>query len=171
MNKDTPSLPLPFTESAAKILEDPPTLTKVFKFETSSGSTINIAQEIGRHYSTLGPLLLNDDTGAETLAIVSQQQRDVELINNEILKRWLHGQGKRPVSWFTLIGVLKDVGLLDLAQKIEGDLIKAKVQEHKTENTKLRLQLETQEQQLDKTEKRAKLLQQRIGQKVLHRWT
>ena len=99
-----------------------PTLPKLLNLKTSSGSTVNIVQQIGTHYSTLGPLLLRDDTGAVTLAIVSQHQRDVALINQEILTRWLQGQGKLPVSWYTLIDVFKNAGLLELAQMIQDSL-------------------------------------------------
>ena len=67
--------------------------------------------------------------------------------------------------------MLKEVGLLEFAQQIEGDVIKAKVQEHKTENTKLKQQLETQRLQLHETVKEAKQLQKTIGQKVLHKCT
>lgn len=110
---------------------------------------------------------MNDDTGAVTSAIVSQQQGDVKLINKEILRQWLHDQGKQPVSWFTLIGVLKDVGLLEFAQHIKGDLIKAKVQEHKRKNAELMQKLETQKLQLQETVEKAEQLQQTIGQKVI----
>ena len=99
-----------------------PTLPELLNLKMSSGSTVNIVQQIGTHYSTLGPLLLRDDTGAVTLAIVSQHQRDVALINQEILTRWLQGQGKLPVSWYTLIDVLKNAGLLELAQMIQDSL-------------------------------------------------
>ena len=90
-----------------------PTLPELLKFKTSSssGSTLNIIQQIGSHYSTLGPLLLNDDVGAVTSAIASEHQQNAEAINQEILTRWLQGQGKQPVTWSTLIDVLKDVQL------------------------------------------------------------
>ena len=85
----------------------------------SSGGAVNIVQQIGTHYHVLGPLLLRDDTGAVTSAIVSQHQRDAALINQEILTRWLQGQGKLPVSWVTLIDVLKGVELTELSQMIQ----------------------------------------------------
>ena len=75
-------------------------------------------EEIGAHYSKLGPLLLNDDTGAVTSAITNQHQNNAVAINHEILKQWLQGQGKQPVTWSTLLGVLDNVGLSDLAQMV-----------------------------------------------------
>ena len=100
-------------------LTSTPTLPKLLNFKTSSGTTVNIFQQIGIHYSKLGPLLLNDDTGAVTSAIVSQYQQDAHAINQEILKRWICGQGNQPVTWSTLLDVLRDVGLSDLAQLMQ----------------------------------------------------
>ena len=108
---------------------------------------MNVVQQIGTHYSKLGPPLLNDDTGAVTDAIVFQYQRDADAINQEILKRWLRGQGKQPVTWFTLICVLRDVELSELAQRIEEDLV-AQIQAMAEENDELRQQLENYEEQL-----------------------
>ena len=67
----------------------------------------------------LGPLLLNDDTGAVTSVIISQHHHNPDAINQNILTRWLNGQGKQPVTWFTLINVLKAVGLSELSQMIQ----------------------------------------------------
>ena len=74
--------------------------------------------QIGTHYSTLGPLLLNDDNGAVISAIINQHKDNAVAINQEILTRWLLGQGKLPVTWSTLLGVLDDVGLSELAQMV-----------------------------------------------------
>lgn len=87
-----------FTLSAARSLTATPTLPDLLRFK--------IPQLIGRHYSILGPLLLNDDTGAVTSAIVPQYQLKADAINQT---RWLQGQGKQPVTWSTLLDVLKEV--------------------------------------------------------------
>ena len=105
-----------------------PILSELLNFKTSSGSTVNIVEQIGTHYSKLGPLLLTDNTGAVTSAIVSQYQRDADAINQEILTRWLQGQGKKPVSWSTLIDVLRDVGLSELSQMIQESLTSSPTQ-------------------------------------------
>ena len=116
----TKTFSFPFT--AVGSLESQPTLPELLNLKTSSGSTLSIVQEIGTHYPILGPLLLNDDTGAVTSAIVSQYQRDADAINQEILIRWLQGQGKQPLTWSTLIGVVRDMELPDLAQDIQEGL-------------------------------------------------
>ena len=101
------------------IADSKPTLPKLLNLKTSSGRTVNILKQIGTHYTTLGPLLLNDDNGAITYAIVRQQHHNADEINRDILTRWLMGRGKWPVTWSTLISVLKDVGLTELAQVIQ----------------------------------------------------
>ena len=74
--------------------------------------------QIGTNYWDLGILLLNDAKGAVTEAIVKQYHEDAAKINREILQRWIQGQGM-PVEWATLIEVLKDIELTELAREIE----------------------------------------------------
>ena len=47
-----------------------------------------------------------------------QFQNDPERINEEILRQWLSGKGKQPVTWATLVEVLCDIGLSALAKDI-----------------------------------------------------
>ena len=103
-------------------LESKPTLPELLILKTSSGSSVNIVQEIGLKYLMLGVLLLNDDNGAVTEAITHQHNYDAVAINQAILTRWLLGQGKQPVTWSTLIGVLRDVGFSELAHVIMKEL-------------------------------------------------
>ena len=44
---------------------------------------------------------------------------DAEQINIEILQEWLTGRGKQPVTWATLVEVLRDIELFALACEIE----------------------------------------------------
>ena len=44
---------------------------------------------------------------------------DAEQINIEILQEWLTGRGKQPVTWPTLVEVLRDIELFALACEIE----------------------------------------------------
>ena len=119
------SLLLVSASTLARSFTSKPTLPELLNFKTSSGSTVRVVQQIGTNYPILGPLLLNDDTGAVTSAIVSQYQRDADAINQEILTRWLQGQGKKPVSWSTLTDVLKEVGLSELFQMIQDSLTRS----------------------------------------------
>jgi len=65
---------------------------------------------------------LNDQTGAKITAIEQKRLNDAEKINIDILKEWLQGKGKKPVTWQTLVDVLKDIGLFVLAKDIEANL-------------------------------------------------
>ena len=92
------------------------TLPQLLHFKTAAGS---ILEQIGIHYWDLGVQLLNDTTGAVTQAIIKQYHHDATEINREILQRWIQGKGKSPVEWATLVEVLKDIGLSELACEIE----------------------------------------------------
>ena len=65
---------------------------------------------------------MNDQTGAKITAIEQKRLNDAEQINIDILKEWLQGKGKKPVTWQTLVDVLKDTGLSKLAMDIEASL-------------------------------------------------
>ena len=79
---------------------------------------INIPLEISTKYYQFGVLLLKDETGARMEAIIHKHMKDVEQINQEILKQWIAGKGEEPVTWETLVEVLRDVELNDLAGDI-----------------------------------------------------
>ena len=87
-------------------------------FKTTLGR-ISVLEQIGPHYRELGILLLDDTTGAVTKAILEQYNYDATKIIFEIFERWIQGKGKLPVEWGTLIEVLNDIGLPELANKIE----------------------------------------------------
>jgi len=97
-------------------------LPKLLNLLVKSGSYINIPQKIGIKYFQFGVLLLNDEKGDVVSAITSQYRGDAEQINLEILRLWIGGKGK-PLSWDTLIDVLKAIGLTDLAGDIEASLL------------------------------------------------
>ena len=79
---------------------------------------INIPQEIGTQYKIFGTILLEDDSGKKVDNIVHAHRERPERINTEILQEWLTGSGKQPVTWETLVKVLKDIKLSTLAGDI-----------------------------------------------------
>ena len=99
-------------------IEQRPNLCQLISFRVRSGN-INLLEQIGTNYWKLGVQLLNDATGAVTKAIVEQYQNDAAKINMEILQRWIQGGGKLPVEWDTLVKVLKDIQLSELANEME----------------------------------------------------
>ena len=81
--------------------------------------TINIPREIGSNYSQFGILLLNDPNGTRVSNIEYKHRGDAVQINTEILREWVTGRGKKPVSWETLTEVLHNIGFGALASEIE----------------------------------------------------
>ena len=94
-----------------------PTMIELIRFRGRS-RRINIPLEISTKYYQFGVLLLKDETGARMEAIIHKHMKDVEQINQEILKQWIAGKGEEPVTWETLVEVLRDVELTNLASDI-----------------------------------------------------
>ena len=112
---------LDYTFPSIPIDQRPPTLLTLTCFKTSSGS-INVAERIGSKYLIFGVQLLEDATGAITDAIEEECHHNAYEINLKILMKWIGGQGRRPLSWATLIKVLRGVQLSELAHEIEHNL-------------------------------------------------
>ena len=125
MNKRVIHLPLKsacslsFLFTALTSLARKPRVPELLNFKTSSGSTVDIVAQIGKHYAMLGIMLLDDDSGAVISEITEQHKGNPVAINREILTRWVRGQGKQPVIWSTLIDVLRDMELSQLAEDIQ----------------------------------------------------
>ena len=88
-------------------VEDKPALHELISFKT----TTSTVKRTGAHFLELGPMLLHDDDGMMTQAIRDKCHHNVAKINYEILKRWIQGEGKKPLQWSTLIDVLKEIEL------------------------------------------------------------
>ena len=98
-----------------------PTLSHLMGFPSNEGE-VNIFRKVGRKYHDFGIVLLNDADGSQIDIIVSEFREDPYRINQEILKIWLQGRGGGPVTWTTLVKVLKTIDLKVLAQSIEFSL-------------------------------------------------
>ena len=97
-----------------------PTLPKLINFPLSNGKALNLIKKIGCEYQTLGILLLEDEDGAEVKKITYEKQSRTEDIVIDIFSKWLIGRGIEPVTWCTLVDVLKKSGHQSLAKDIEG---------------------------------------------------
>ena len=98
-----------------------PSLPQLLSLKPRGGNIISI---MSREYKRLGHILLNDDDGTIVDQITDDnsgpnKSRDIVM---EILKRWIRGKGKEPVTWGTLIEVLYDLELSELASHMEGSL-------------------------------------------------
>ena len=74
---------------------------------------------IGTEYVHFGICLLNDTNGSKVSNMAHKHSNDAERINTEILQEWITGRGRQPVTWETLVEVLRDVKYSVLARDIE----------------------------------------------------
>ena len=81
--------------------------------------SINIPHEIGPKYQDFGAQLLQERTLAHIYDLEHQYQRNGEEINRRILREWLEGRGRKPTTWATLIRVLSEIEMGELAAKLE----------------------------------------------------
>ena len=96
-----------------------PTLPELLRFTCTDKRAVNIPVEIATKYVEFGTFLLDDRTGSRVKIMEHQHHYDAKRINTEILKEWLTERGKQPVTWATLIEVLRDIELSTLADEIE----------------------------------------------------
>ena len=68
-------------------------------------------EQVGVHYLRFGIFLLKDSNGAIVEALEMEHRGNAEQINMAIFQRWLQGRGLKPVTWSTLITVLKNIVL------------------------------------------------------------
>ena len=64
-------------------------------------------------------MYLLDDYNFDILDDRKKYHHDPEAIVTSIYKRWISGIGRKPVTWQTLVGVLRDIELNSLADTIE----------------------------------------------------
>ena len=75
--------------------------------------------EIGTEYVQFGIFLLDDLNGSRVKSMAHHHLNKAKQINTEILQEWLTGRGKKPVTWTTLVEILRDIELTALAGEIE----------------------------------------------------
>ena len=89
-----------------------------------AGSTVmNVIEKIGAKCVEFGVMLLEDDDGSRINAIDKEKRGNVSDIICHIFMLWRQGKGRQPVTWATLIAVLREIGLNALALDIEGNLL------------------------------------------------
>ena len=75
-----------------------PTVIECIRFQRKE-KIINNLQEIGTSYEDFGLLLPDDHNGRRIHSIAHQHKDDAQYINKEVLKQWIVGRGKPPVTW------------------------------------------------------------------------
>jgi hypothetical protein len=83
----------------------------------------DVAERIADSYKEVGGELLQDLYGNKVE--IKHTDNNFKLVNTNvaILKKWLEGDGKKPVTWRILIQVLDKHGLAELAQDIRKALL------------------------------------------------
>ena len=89
---------------------DRPTLPELQHFPTKDGFR-DIVGEIANEYQNFGIPLLNDTNGDKVESIKKAQLQSPVAITREILRQWLHGSGRLPVTWKILVECLKEAEL------------------------------------------------------------
>ena len=84
---------------------------------------LNIVQRTASHYAKLVMHLLCDVNGDTIASLELQFHHNPERIATDVYRNWISGTGRKPISWQTLIGVLRDIGLISLADEIETALV------------------------------------------------
>ena len=113
-------LPSQAGKMSHETIDCPPNMEELTAFPTRSLGKINIPEQIGVKYKEFGIQLLEDSTGAKVTNIAHELRGNPKSINTHILEEWLqNGGGKKPVSWRTLVEVLRDIKLGTLANDIE----------------------------------------------------
>ena len=79
----------------------------------------DIIVEIQNDYVKLGIKLLQDDTGNIVEGIERMKRGDPGDITVEILRQWLQGKGRKPVTWQTLVECLQNTKLHVAANYIQ----------------------------------------------------
>ena len=73
-------------------------------------------------YEKFGTLLLEEKKGNIIDSIAKSKHYVPVDITVEILKHWLQGEGRKPVTWQTLVKCLRDMKMHVLADNIESSL-------------------------------------------------
>ena len=81
--------------------------------------TINIIQRTGTSFEKLGMFLLEDDNGDIIDSLKEACHHDPIQITTAVYKKWISGTGRKPVTWQTLVDVLREIDLNRVADDID----------------------------------------------------
>lgn len=112
----------PSTNSWRVSVNEPPNI-KLFvafpkKISIHGTDYVNLLVELGPNSPEFGLLILNDSTGKSVDNILHQTSPNRVEANRVIAYEWLKGNGLKPVTWYTLIQVLKMLKLMELVDMI-----------------------------------------------------
>ena len=83
---------------------------------------LDIIQRTSTSYTKLGMYLLDDDNCDIVDSYKEKYKNDPVEIVSAVYKKWISGTGRKPVTWQTLVDVLREIELNSLAGDIEATL-------------------------------------------------
>ena len=110
--------------SVVPCMSSAPNLKQLQSLRTSDGETIEIIKEIAAQWKRIGACLDFDRVGTQLELIYANKCKDgVEECCRAMFQHWLKGNGLKPVSWSTLIQILKDCDYNALASRVTAVII------------------------------------------------
>ena len=104
-------------------LGDKPALHELRIFPVGDEQSVDVVTQIaGQDYNKFGRRILKDVTGNEVSRGKYGDPKDIVV---EILRQWLQGKGRQPVTWLTLVESLQDSCLNALADCINSVITSA----------------------------------------------
>ena len=98
-------------------IQERPTFAQLVHMDLHSGRALRILDNIASHWEEIGICLQIDEA---TLRMITAETRgDVMDCCGEMMRQWLQGSGRQPVTWATLIEVLREADFNVLAHDLE----------------------------------------------------
>ena len=91
--------------------------------KTSSREKIKIIKRLAPSWSTVGILLAFDDEGTQVETIDKKHRGDPVACCQAMFQHWLSGNGRKPLSWRTVIELLEDADQEVLAGEVRNALV------------------------------------------------
>ena len=108
-----------FTSSLPFFGSDRPTIAHLIELPCKGGGSIKTVQQCSSKYYNIGVFLLSDFNAHIVQSLVMEHKNVNEDIMKAVFKKWIDGTGKTPISWNTLIKVLRQVELGTLADELQ----------------------------------------------------
>lgn len=92
-----------------------PTISELMLLRSPYGKELSIIKQIAADWLTIGHLIMTE----ATTKVISKTYHDSNDCCTEMMTRWLGGKGRQPVTWATLINVLKETKFSVLGHDLE----------------------------------------------------